>query len=93
MSNAENIKTTIDVRTIPPRERHPLIFNTYDSLAAGEGLLLVNDHDPKPLYYQFQSESKGEFTWDYLEQGPAVWRVRIGKAATGEAASTRCCSH
>ena len=42
---------------------------------------MVNDHDPKPLYYQFAAEHKGEFTWDYLEQGPAVWRVRIGKTA------------
>jgi len=77
MSN--EAKTTIDVREIAPRERHPLIFGTFDSLAAGEALLLVNDHDPKPLYYQFQAEKAGKFTWDYLESGPEVWRVRIGK--------------
>ena len=78
MSNTP-VKTTIDVRPIVPRERHPLIFGSFDKLQPGEALLLVNDHDPKPLFYQFQAESKGEFTWDYLETGPEVWQVRIGK--------------
>ena len=90
MSTRENIKTTIDVRQIPPRERHPLIFDTFDHLSPGDALLLINDHDPKPLFYQFQAESKGEFTWDYLENGPDVWQVRIGKA---ERASARLCGH
>ena len=42
----------VDVRTIIPRERHPLIFNTFLELAPGQDFILVNDHDPKPLYYQ-----------------------------------------
>ena len=45
----------------------------------GEALELVNDHDPKPLRYQFEAELPGTFTWDYLEEGPEAWRVRIGK--------------
>ncbi|HRP46907.1 MAG TPA: DUF2249 domain-containing protein [Trueperaceae bacterium] len=49
----------IDVRTIPPRERHPLLFKTFDDLEAGQSFELVNDHDPKPLYYQFQVERSG----------------------------------
>ena len=73
-------QTTIDVRTILPRERHPLIFRTFAGLQPGEGFELVNDHDPKPLYYQFQAEV-GKFDWQYLEQGPEVWRVRIGRSA------------
>lgn len=73
--------TTVDVRTIVPRDRHPLIFGTFAGLAAGEALLLVNDHDPKPLYYQFQAEHGGEFSWEYLESGPDVWQVRIGRVA------------
>ena len=72
---------TIDVRTIVPRERHPLIFGTFARLAAGDSFLLVNDHDPKPLYYQFKAEMDGTFEWDYLESGPEVWKVRIGRKA------------
>ena len=76
-----NTTTTIDVRSIVPRERHPLIFNTFDQLAPGDAFLLVNDHDPKPLYYHFQAELGDTFAWDYLENGPEVWKVRIAKSA------------
>jgi len=72
-------RSTVDVRTIVPRERHPLIFNTFHALAPGEAFLLVNDHDPKPLYYQFKAELGDVFEWEYLESGPEVWKVRIGK--------------
>jgi len=74
-------ETVVDVRNIVPRERHPMIFDAFHRLAPGEALLLVNDHDPKPLYYQFQAELGPIFTWDYLETGPEVWKVRIAKAA------------
>lgn len=74
-------ETVLDVRTIPPRERHPQILETFDALGAGTAMVLVNDHDPKPLYYQFQAERPGGFDWHYLEQGPEVWRVRIRRTA------------
>lgn len=61
--------------------RHELIFETYAALGAGEGFVLVNDHDPKPLYYQFAAEHVGEFSWDYPAEGPQTWRVRIGCTA------------
>jgi uncharacterized protein (DUF2249 family) len=79
---AENVSgnhTIVDVREIPPRVRHPLIFDTFDGLASGESLVLVNDHEPRPLFYQFSIEREGQFTWEYLEEGPEVWRARIGK--------------
>jgi len=71
----------IDVREIPPRERHPLIFATHAALAPGDAFELLVDHDPKPLYYTFKAERDGQFTWDYLEQGPEIWRVRVGRPA------------
>lgn len=69
----------IDVRTIPPRHRHPQIFEKFDALESGEAFELVNDHDPKPLYYQLQAERPGTLDWEYLENGPEVWRVKIGR--------------
>lgn len=47
--------------------------------------MLVNDHDPKPLTSQFESKHRGQFTWEYLEQGPEVWRVEIGRRPLGPA--------
>lgn len=69
----------VDVREIRPAERHPLIFGAFESLQPGEAFVLVNDHDPKPLYYQFKFEREGQFDWQYLEEGPVVWRVQIQK--------------
>ena len=69
----------LDVRRIEPAKRHTTIFRLFDDLHPGQGFELVNDHDPKPLYYQFSAEHAGQFEWTYLEQGPEVWRVRIGR--------------
>jgi uncharacterized protein (DUF2249 family) len=72
-------ETILDIRTIAPMHRHPLIFEKFEALQLGEGFVLVNDHNPKPLFYQFQAELTGQFTWDYLQEGPTEWQVRIGR--------------
>lgn len=80
-SDCQTTETTIDVRTISPRMRHPLIFSTFENLNAGESFRIVNDHDPKPLFYQFSAEYPGTFEWTYEQQGPEVWQVRINRLA------------
>ena len=77
MSGTNN--KTIDVRPIIPKEKHPAIFAMFDSLQSGQAMQLINDHDPKPLYYQMEAEMKGKFEWQYVEQGPEVWKVNISK--------------
>lgn len=86
------IASRIDVRTVPPRERHPLIFSTFGGLQPGQALELVNDHDPRPLFQQFAERMPGQFDWSYLEQGP-TWRVAISRTATAERAqgAGSCC--
>ena len=74
--------STLDVRRLAPAQRHETIFATYAGLEPGAGFILVNDHDPKPLRYQFEAEHSGEFTWDVIEAGPTVWRIRVGRSAT-----------
>ncbi|WP_322414392.1 DUF2249 domain-containing protein [Mesorhizobium huakuii] len=68
----------IDVRSLVPMQRHQKIFELVDQLAPGGKFILVNDHDPKPLYYQLEAEHPHQFSWTYLERGP-VWRVEIGR--------------
>ena len=72
----------LDVRVVPPREKHPTIFKTFDALAPGEAFTLINDHDPFPLRHQFNATRTNQFDWTYLESGPDVWRVQIGKRAS-----------
>lgn len=75
----DTFTATVDVRPLPAPIKHKTIFETFDSLQPGEAMLLVNDHEPRPLYYQFLIEMPDQFEWAYLEQGPEVWRVRISK--------------
>ena len=71
----------LDVRSLAPAQRHEQIFSSYGALGPGAGFVLVNDHDPKPLRYQFEAEHAGRYSWDYLSAGPDVWKVRIGRVA------------
>ena len=77
----ENI---LNVTLLEPRQKHPTIFVRFDELAEGESLTIHNDHDPKPLYYQMLGERGNVFVWEYLEQGPEWWKVKITKRISGE---------
>jgi uncharacterized protein (DUF2249 family)/quercetin dioxygenase-like cupin family protein len=70
---------TLDVRPLRKPDRHPTIFAAYEALAAGESLVLVNNHDPKHLHDEFKLEHPGSHGWNYLERGPETWRIRISK--------------
>lgn len=80
-TTAENI---LNVTLLEPRQKHPTIFVRFDELAEGESLTIHNDHDPKPLYYQLLGERGNIFIWEYQEQGPEWWIVKITKRITGE---------
>ncbi|MCO5249087.1 MAG: iron-sulfur cluster repair di-iron protein [Chitinophagales bacterium] len=77
----KNIRETeelvIDVPSIEPRYKHETIFGAFDSLAPGESLIIHNDHDPKPLYYQLQNMHGDIFTWEYINEGPEWWDIRV----------------
>jgi uncharacterized protein (DUF2249 family) len=71
----------LDVRPLPPRERHDTIFGRLDALTAGQTLRLVNDHDPVPLRYQLEATRPGEFHWVPVEAGPEQWQIDITSRA------------
>jgi len=75
-TRGNNIKN-LDLRNMPPPERHAKIFETWNNLMQGQTLRIINDHDPKPLYYQFEAEQKGSFEWEYEQSGPKDWVVKI----------------
>lgn len=85
-ANEDSNVQELDVRVLPHGQRHEVIFSTYDHLIPGGGFVIVNDHDPKPLRYQFEAQHAGEFTWDYLESGPKMWRVRVGRTPVSTSA-------
>ena len=70
----EEIKD-LDLRSMPPFERHEKIFEKWNSLKEGQILRITNDHDPKTLHYQFEAEYNGKYEWEYKQQGPKDWIV------------------
>ena len=70
---------TINATEYPPHLKHKVIFETFDALQSVEAMLLVNDHDPKPLRFQFQSTLPDKFEWEYIEQGPVTFQIKITK--------------
>lgn len=75
----ENFAITIDVRTLEKGFKKDIILKAFEELSVGETMELVNDHDPKPLYQQFMLNYQEHFVWEYLEQGPEIWRIAITK--------------
>jgi uncharacterized protein (DUF2249 family) len=91
--------THFDVRAIPCREKHTLIFRRWAELPVGQHFVLINDHDPVPLYYQFAAQFPGAFSWEYLVQGPDVFHVQITRLADAPTSApiapppVRACRH
>jgi len=85
---AVEVLEELDVRELPPAQRHKQIFAAYDDLEGGTGFVLVNDHDPKPLYHQFEAETGPEFRWEYRQKEPGEFRVLIGKTAAADSEMT-----
>jgi uncharacterized protein (DUF2249 family) len=82
----------MDVRPIPCSVKHGLIIRTWLDLAVDDHFVLLNDHDPVPLYYQFAAQWPGAFSWEHLVKGPDEFRVKITKlkplaAQTGDVPS------
>lgn len=71
--------TELYVPSLPPQQKHPTVFEKFDALQNGESFLLINDHDPIPLYYEMKAERGDVFSWEKLENGPETWKVAITK--------------
>jgi uncharacterized protein (DUF2249 family) len=69
----------LDVRHLNPSQRDEMISDRVYELAFGASFILINDVDPKPLLQQLEAEFPGQFLATYLDAGPSVWRVEIGR--------------
>ena len=59
-------ETIINVQELEPKLRHATIFQTFDELKEGESLIIHNNHDPQPVFYQLMDMRGNIFAWDYL---------------------------
>lgn len=72
---------TLDVREIPPVDRHPRIHETFESMDPGETLTIINDHEPKPLYYEMAAEipSFDEAAYAVEQEAPTKFVAKFPK--------------
>lgn len=71
----------MDVRNLPPGQRHEVIFRVFDEIKPGEHILVVNDHEPVHLVHYLRHERK-DFDIDAYaahERSPGVWTAVIKK--------------
>ena len=54
-------------------------FIKYNALNSGNEIVIKDDIDPRFFYYQLLSEKGPTFSWEYLEEGPENWVIKIIK--------------
>jgi len=80
----DSVYPSIDVRDLKPQRRHEALLEIFDDLETDEGFVLVNDHDPKPLYHELQSMHGDVVGWEYLSRGEDGWRVEVVRTGESE---------
>lgn len=73
----------IDLRALPPADRHTVVLATFEGLLAGQSFEFINDHEPRGLQRRFGELFDHAFQWETLEGLPELWRVRVTRRATG----------
>ena len=81
LSTEKQSDIILNIPAIAPQQKHALIFDVFENQKPGESFIIHNNHDPKPVYYQLQSMHGDVFTWEYLQEGPNWWDIRVSKKA------------
>lgn len=76
-----NTAEELDVRSLVPIKRHEKLLKLFKDLPVGDSFVFINDHDPKPLYYEFKSVYGNVVGWEYLQTDPAEWKVKVSRTA------------
>lgn len=71
------VKARLDVRSYPTWERHPRVFAAFDALPIGGQLVVVSDHEPRPLRYEFEQQRPDAFVWDQEMLDDEMWCVTL----------------
>lgn len=73
------ISDELDVRELRKPDKHPAIFAAFERLPVDGAFVLINDHDPKHLRDEFETEVPGSYDWEYLRTERRDWRIKITK--------------
>ncbi|MBI5382830.1 MAG: DUF2249 domain-containing protein [Opitutae bacterium] len=75
--------TRLDVREVDCSSKRELIFERWLSLQPGEHFVLVNHHDPVPMYYMLSGQFPEQVNWEYEERTAEYVAIRITKVGAG----------
>ncbi|HET7295135.1 MAG TPA: DUF2249 domain-containing protein [Vicinamibacteria bacterium] len=81
--------TLLDTRTLAKTDRCRSVLESFDRLEPGQTLVVLTDHDPRPLLRHFQKDRPGLFEWTPQESGPTLWRTEIFRRAANRGALRR----
>jgi uncharacterized protein (DUF2249 family)/iron-sulfur cluster repair protein YtfE (RIC family) len=71
------VDTRLDVREVPHDQRHALVLSTVAGLPAGEAVVLIASHAPRPVLAEIDHRFGGQIRTQWLQSGPQVWQVRL----------------
>jgi len=71
------IDPRIDVRQLPHAQRHTQVLAALATLPADGALVLLAPHAPLPLLSEINRRYAGQFTTEWLQNGPDVWQIRL----------------
>lgn len=71
------VTVRVDVRGYPTWERHPRVFAAFDAMPVGSDLVVVSDHEPRPLRYEFDEQRGGAFVWEQRRLDEQLWHAVI----------------
>ena len=67
----------LDVRTIDRSVRHARVIGVVTSLVPGESMVIAADHAPRGVIREIEMDVTGDFKFDYLAEGPSLWRLQV----------------
>ena len=69
----------LDARIIPHAIRHGAVIGAFSQVRPGAAMVLAAPHNPLPLLNQLTEIEGDALEISYLEEGPDVWRLRLGR--------------
>lgn len=75
----QDFNAQIDIREIKHSNRIGVIYAAFDNLKPGEKMEITSDHDSHHLNQKLTIDREGQFDWNYIDEGPDVWRIEITK--------------
>lgn len=78
-SASDHALPELDARAIPHAIRHGAVIGAFAQVRPGAAMVLVAPHNPVPLLNQLTEIEGDALEISYLDEGPDVWRLRLGR--------------